>query len=122
MASAFDDCADDPAMREPSDGTADRRWKALAGAMGVALAALVAQTVVGFGAVATETVGRFADDLVVMLATVLCLLRTIREPRGRRTPWLMLTGALASWSFGTAYQSLFHRPQPSAGATISDLV
>ena len=104
-----------------SDRTADRRWQAFAAAMAAALAALIAETVVGYGSVAAATVGRFADDLVVVLAATLCLLRVIDEPPGRRTPWLMLTGALAAWSFGTAYQSFFHWHRPSSGASIGDL-
>ncbi len=84
-------------MTRRLDHTGRRRWNAVAAAMVAALGALVAETIVGMGPGGAATVGHFADDIVVVLAAVLCLLRALDEPRGRRAPWLLFAGALAAW-------------------------
>lgn len=86
-----------------------------------ALAALVAETIVGNGPGGTDVVGRFADDVVTVLAAVLCLLRALDETRGRRAPWLLFSGALTAWSFGTIHQSVVVGQTSPSGATIGEL-
>ena len=98
-----------------------RHWNVVAAAMLAALGVLVAQTTVGLDPVGADLVGRFADDVVVVLAAVLCLLRALEERRGARAPWLLFAGALAAWSFGTVHQSVVLWDEPSPGATIGDL-
>ena len=108
-------------MKHRFDATTGRRWKVPAAAMLAVLAALDVQTVVGFGPLGTEIVGRFADDVVVVLAAVLCLVRAGAVRRELRQPWMLLAGALVTWSFGTIHQSLFLWDRPSPGATVGDL-
>ena len=108
-------------MTRRLDDTGRRRWNAVAAVMVAALAALVVETIVGIGPGDAALVGRFADDVVVVLAAVLCLLRALDEPRGRRTPWLLFSGALAAWSLGTIHQSVVLWGEPHTGATVGDL-
>jgi diguanylate cyclase (GGDEF)-like protein len=84
------------------------------------LGVLVAETVVGLGAAGDAIVGRFADDLVIVLAAALCLMRAHDEPRGGRGPWLLLTCALVAWALGNGFQSLALWGRPYTGATLSD--
>ena len=86
----------------------------------VALGLLFLQASVDFGPGAQTTIGRFCDDVVVVSATVLCLLRMMSE-RDQRGPWLLLSVALAGWSFGTLYQSLVLWGAPRATASPGDI-
>lgn len=85
-----------------------------------ALTLLSLQTSIGFGTVAEATIGRFADDVVVLVATALCLLRATREP-DQRGAWLLLGTALAAWSLGTLHQSLALWKQEEATASFGDI-
>lgn len=80
-------------------------WRVLAVAMLATLAGLVAQTVIGSPTAAAQTIGRFGDDVVVVLAALLFVLRVVDEPRGRRAPWMLLAVALGAWAFGTRASS-----------------
>lgn len=92
-----------------------RLWTLLTVAMVAALVAVLLEALLGLGSWGRATVARFADDVVVFAAAMLCLLRG-REELSRRAAWFLLAGALGAWGLGSAYQSvvLWGRDDPQA--------
>ena len=106
--------------RTPVPASVGRARRFLTLIMTVAFGLLLLQAAIGLGPGAQATIGRFGDDIVVVSATVLCLLRMVREP-DQRDAWLFLSLALGTWSFGTLYQSLALWDVPRATASLGDI-
>ncbi len=99
---------------------ARRRRRLLTALMAGGLIALLLEATVDPGRWAEASVGRFADDVVISAAAMLCLLRALEDGR-RCSAWVLLGAALGAWAFGAVYQSLFVWGSRHAGVGPADM-